>query len=162
MICNCGWKYDGDQHETCPMCGDDPPDYKTGIGMNNHSDEDRAARRYKSLTRNVRPKPISKRRKQRLSSGNGEAPVFEKIWSVRKHKCQNLECREDLPEPARAHYFAHIHSKGARPDLRLDLRNIVLLCLDCENKSCDEGWQSIKLPSPYKEMRDTPPPFNPT
>lgn len=162
MICDCGWKYDEADHENCPKCGKTPKEYAGGIGLPNHSDEDRASRRYESLNRNVRPNPISERRKQRLSSGQGESPVFERIWDLRKHKCQNLECRDDLPEPARAHYFAHIHSKGARPDLRLDMRNIVLLCPTCEKKSCDEGWQSIKLPSPYKEMRDTPPTFSPT
>lgn len=160
MICtDCLWKFP-DSLDRCPNCGKNDHKQKSGIGLTNQSRRKPLARNSKPIQRNVRPKPISKRRKQRISSGAGEKKLFAQIWDVRKHECQNLKCDKKLAQPL-AHYFAHIHSKGARPDLRLHPANIVLLCRDCEIISDQFGFDKIDLPEPYQSMRDTPPRFQP-
>lgn len=69
----------------------------------------------------------------RLKKRNtGEAKLFREIWSERPHVCSC--CGKILAEPMRAGYFSHIHSKGARPDLRLCKDNIELLCLECHSR----------------------------
>jgi len=55
----------------------------------------------------------------------GERAVFLQIWESRPHRCEHCGRSLDLP---RAHYFAHIKSKGNSPNLRLDPKNIRLLC----------------------------------
>lgn len=62
----------------------------------------------------------------------GELALFRQIWANREHRC--VHCGAVLPDPPRASYFSHIHSKGARPDLRLDPSNIELVCTDCHQK----------------------------
>ena len=59
----------------------------------------------------------------------GEAELFKEIWAERAHICSHRG--RQLPSPMRVGYFSHIHSKGARPDLRLCKDNIELLCLEC-------------------------------
>lgn len=154
MICECGWKYKDELR--CPRCGK-VNKYKTGVGMPNHDGHDLARLLYGKKRKAV--KPVSDRRRKRLDETGGERKLFETIWRLRKHQCQNKDCHAKLQTEARAHYFAHIYGKGTRPDLRTDPRNIVLLCPPCEHKSQNEGWKSINLPEPYKTMRDQPPKF---
>lgn len=160
MICKCGWKY---KHEKkCPKCGKSNR-YQTGIGMPNRDGMADASTLYGVPKRRQKSvKRVSQRRRDRLDQTGGERAMFERIWRIRKHQCQNKDCKKKLNHEARAHYFAHIHGKGARPDLRTDLRNVVLLCEGCEYKSQNSGWRSINLPEPYKTMAEQPPPFDPT
>ena len=62
----------------------------------------------------------------------GEKELFRYIWETRPHECEH--CGLPLREP-RAHYFAHIKSKGAYPELRLEESNIKLFCFDFTNSS---------------------------
>jgi 5-methylcytosine-specific restriction endonuclease McrA len=66
---------------------------------------------------------------KRNRSPTGEAKLFYEIWSKRPHYCVN--CKAYLGNEPRAHYFSHIKSKGAYPELRLDPNNIQLLCIQC-------------------------------
>ncbi len=66
---------------------------------------------------------------QARRKSTGEAQLFKEIWMERPHICSH--CGRQLSSPMRAGYFSHIHSKGARPDLRLCKDNIELLCLEC-------------------------------
>jgi len=59
----------------------------------------------------------------------GEAAMFAEIWKERPHVCIN--CREYLGGAAKPHFFSHIKSKGAHPELRLVKSNIQLLCKMC-------------------------------
>lgn len=67
-------------------------------------------------------KPISRK-------PTGERELFIEIWKERPHYCNNC-CRWLGNEP-KAHFFSHIKSKGAYPELRLVKKNIELLCIDC-------------------------------
>ena len=51
--------------------------------------------------------------------------LYAEIWAERPHVCAN--CGVPIYEPL-AHNFAHIRSKGARPDLKYDKANIEILC----------------------------------
>lgn len=51
--------------------------------------------------------------------------LYAEIWEERPHICVN--CGMYVPE-ALAHNFAHIRSKGARPDLKYEKSNIEILC----------------------------------
>jgi hypothetical protein len=66
---------------------------------------------------------MSKRKK------TGEWDMFLEIWSERTHKC--LECNMDLGNKPLPIFFSHILTKGRTPELRLDKRNIELLCAVC-------------------------------
>jgi 5-methylcytosine-specific restriction endonuclease McrA len=59
----------------------------------------------------------------------GEKKMFFEIWEEREHICEN--CLIHLGSEPIVHYFSHIKSKGAYPELRLDKNNIQLLCMDC-------------------------------
>lgn len=54
------------------------------------------------------------------------------IWNSRKHQC--IECLAPLPSPPKKHYFSHLLSKGAHPELRFSPKNIVLHCFVCHQK----------------------------
>lgn len=69
---------------------------------------------------------------QTRRKNTGEAQLFKEIWAERPHVCAH--CGRQLSDPMRAGYFSHIHSKGARPDLRLCKDNIELLCLECHSR----------------------------
>lgn len=73
-----------------------------------------------------------KQRVKKSKTSSGELALFKEIWSEREHIC--CKCGRVLLEPMRVHYFSHIHSKGARPDLRLNKDNIELLCMECHHK----------------------------
>lgn len=75
---------------------------------------------------------IKKRKVVKTKKPSGELALFTEIWFERDHICN--KCGRVLHEPMRVHYFSHIHSKGARPDLRLDKNNIELLCMECHYK----------------------------
>jgi len=66
---------------------------------------------------------------KRRRKPTGEKKIFKEIWEEREHRCINCLCH--LGDEARVHYFSHIKSKGAYPELRLDKNNIQLLCMEC-------------------------------
>lgn len=59
----------------------------------------------------------------------GEKALFQALWSIREHTCEN--CLEPLGNEACAQFFSHIQGKGAHAELRLDPKNIQILCRDC-------------------------------
>ena len=65
----------------------------------------------------------------RRRKATGEKKLFLEIWEESEHICTN--CKIELGYEPRVHYFSHIKSKGAHPELRLDKDNIQLLCMDC-------------------------------
>lgn len=67
--------------------------------------------------------------KGRKKTGEGE--LFLEIWDERPHYCTN--CKDPLGNEPVPHYFSHIKSKGAYPELRLVKTNIELLCLQCHS-----------------------------
>lgn len=67
---------------------------------------------------------IKKKRKT-----TGEKKLFLEIWEERPHFC--VKCGLFLGSEPKVFYFSHIKSKGAHPELRLDKKNIELLCYDC-------------------------------
>lgn len=69
-------------------------------------------------------KPLAKKRKI-----TGEKNLFLELWAERPHICTN--CKAPLGDEPIVHYFSHNHSKGSRPDLRLDKSNITILCKEC-------------------------------
>ena len=70
------------------------------------------------------------RRKLMAKKNKGkEKQMFYEIWQEREHRCTNCKCH--LGNEARAHYFSHIKSKGAYPELKYNKDNIQLLCYDC-------------------------------
>lgn len=61
----------------------------------------------------------------------------KEIWDTRKHEC--FECGRWLAvSPPPKGYFSHVHSKGSRPDLRHEPRNIVLHCFP----KCHRTWET--------------------
>ena len=75
-------------------------------------------------------KKVSHRKRiSRVRKTTGEKDLFLSIWDSRPHVCTN--CGKYLGEEPRAHYFSHIKSKGAYPELRLDPNNCQLLCMEC-------------------------------
>lgn len=89
---------------------------------------------YKRLHGGKRRAEVKRERPKRVKrkEATGEAALFRQIWADREHRC--VRCGRVLPDPPKASYFSHIHSKGARPDLRLDPNNIELLCTECHQK----------------------------
>lgn len=65
--------------------------------------------------------------------------LYKEIWENRPHVCE--VCGEPIPYPV-AHNFSHIHSKGARPDLKYDKANIQLWCstVQREGRGCHDLW----------------------
>lgn len=67
--------------------------------------------------------------------------LYKEIWDNRPHVCE--VCNKDIPYMV-AHNFSHIHSKGARPDLKYDKRNIQIWCSSVQRKGrgCHELWST--------------------
>ena len=94
----------------------------------------RAAKEKK--VRQIARKSIFKKPTQRQKTKwalDGE--VNREIWRDRKHVC--YECETPIHGEPRKIYFSHVHSKGAREDLRHEKANIVLHCPPCHRK-----WES--------------------
>lgn len=84
------------------------------------------------LNKNKKPKEFYKYKRK----PTGEMGLFLAIWQVRPHICTNCKAfLGDEPIPA---FFAHIKSKGAYPELRLQPKNIMLLCFEC-HREYDQG-----------------------
>lgn len=82
------------------------------------------------------PKPLPKKPLKFRRKLTGEGAIFKAVWLTRPHICVN--CKEFLADPARSFYFAHIKPKSTHPELRLDIMNIMLLCLECHT-AYDQG-----------------------
>lgn len=78
------------------------------------------------------------KRKRKIT---GEKGLFLEIWNERPHICSNKNCQKHLGEDPMTYYFAHIKSKGAYPELRLEKSNLALLCLTC-HQAFDFGNRS--------------------
>jgi len=86
--------------------------------------------------------------------------LYAEIWEEREHVCAN--CGYPLSRPI-AHVFAHIRSKGARPDLKFDKDNIELLCSTLVRQDGEIGCHEAihTKPSVYEE-RAKANPHNPS
>lgn len=73
----------------------------------------------------VHDKGKPKKSISKVKKNYGEKLVFEMIWNERPHVC--FVSGRTLNEEAKAHYFAHVLSKGLYPKFRLLKENIVLL-----------------------------------
>ena len=85
------------------------------------------------------PKP--KRTKKQKPNYKG---IYAEIWDEREHRCVN--CGIDIPYQV-VHNFSHKHSKGERPDLKLDKDNIELLC-STVNRNYDIGCHELHHTNP--------------
>ena len=70
--------------------------------------------------------------------------MFREIW--REKFGDNIGycevCGHPIREP-RVHNFSHIYSRGARPDLRYDKRNIQVWCSSLDrDKGCHTLWHN--------------------
>ena len=72
-----------------------------------------------------------RKKKVKFKKATGEKDLFLKIWQEREHVCSNCKC--SLGDEPVVHFFSHIKSKGAYPELRLCESNIELLCLECHH-----------------------------
>ncbi len=82
----------------------------------------------------------------------GEGALFLALWKIRNHTCDN--CLTYLGDEPCAQFFSHILGKGAHPELRLDPRNIQILCNDChyaydfQGKKAFEDRRRVKIQFP--------------
>lgn len=76
--------------------------------------------------------------------------LYKTIWSERPHRCE--VCGYPIHEPV-VHNFAHIHSKGARPDLKMDKSNIRILCSSVNRNDGKRGCHELEHTNPkaFKE-----------
>jgi len=72
--------------------------------------------------------------------------LYAEIWNERPHKCQ--VCGIAIKDPV-VHNFAHIRSKGARPDLKYDKANIRILCSTVNRKE-GIGCHELEHTNPEK------------
>lgn len=125
-----------DEHKKCKECGSPYIQNKTlqlcgeCVYKKNHEGKSRQEVLHEKRKNSVR---LPKRRIQntRKKKPTGEREMFLEIWEERPHVCKN--CGRHLGNEPRAHYFSHIHSKGAHPELRLKKSNVDLLCYDCHH-----------------------------
>lgn len=71
--------------------------------------------------------------------------IYREIWEERPHECSN--CGYPISWPI-AHVFAHIKSKGARPDLKHDKDNIRLLCSSWIREDGERGCHELEHTNP--------------
>lgn len=108
--CVCGSHYiQNKKYWLCPEC----------VFKKNHSGKSRA-------------EVYKERSKKKTTKNSGERLLFLEIWRERPHYCN--KCGTYLGNTPKVHYFSHIKSKGAHPELRLDKNNIEILCLKCHQE----------------------------
>lgn len=73
--------------------------------------------------------------------------LYAEVWNERPHVCEN--CGIPIPTPL-AHNFAHIRSKGARPDLKYEKSNIRLLCIQWNRPDNLVGCHTLEHNHPEK------------
>lgn len=73
--------------------------------------------------------------------------LYREIWEEREHICSN--CGYPIQRPI-SHVFAHIRSKGARPDLKYDKSNIRLLCSTWIRQDDKIGCHELEHTHPEK------------
>lgn len=133
-ICkNCMFKWN--EGELCPMCGVQSKPAR-GVGLKN-----KGGKKYINK--------IGKGRKRRVGK---EMDAFLKIWHERTRMCVN--CGKDIRH-FHPHNFHHLHTKGARPDLRCDAKNIVIVCKGCHDLAHQKGNKELSLPADVREYYDT-------
>lgn len=69
------------------------------------------------------------KRHKKIRSKQSLKTLYLDIWNERKHNC--TVCKKHLWNEPKAHFFAHILSKGAYPSYKYEKENIALLCYDC-------------------------------
>lgn len=69
------------------------------------------------------------KRNKRTHSKQSLKTLYLEIWNERQHNC--TVCKKYLWNEPKAHFFAHILSKGAYPSYKFNKENITILCYDC-------------------------------
>jgi hypothetical protein len=66
----------------------------------------------------------------------GELKLFREIWAERVHQCTHCKIKLEAPDNTGdfVKMFAHIKSKGAYPELRLEKGNIMIHCFECHRQ----------------------------
>jgi len=82
------------------------------------------------------PKKIDRTKRKET----GELEFMKMVWEASAHNCQ--ECGVYLPEFS-PYYMAHILSKGAAPEHRLNPSNIIILCVEHHNQL--DGGDKTKM-----------------
>ena len=107
--------------------------------------EKRGKKTPKPLNRGSKPlkrTPLSKKPTSRLQEARKEDwEVNDRIWATRKHEC--FECQTPLRGVPIKRWFSHVHSKGARVDLRHVEANIVLHCTKCHDMWEDHARENM-------------------
>lgn len=75
--------------------------------------------------------------------------LYKTIWDERPHKCEHCGHPICVSEPI-AHNFAHIKSKGSRPDLKFDKDNIRILCSTWNRHDNRRGCHELEHTNPEK------------
>lgn len=102
---------------------------------------------FKELKAKYQSKPLKRvPLKKKFPKKTGERELFLEIWNERLHYCTNQNCKSYLGEEPLTHFFAHIKSKGAHNELRLDKSNICLLCFYCHYTYDNGDRRKIQLP----------------
>ncbi len=73
--------------------------------------------------------------------------LYREIWNERPHVCEI--CGYPIKDPI-AHVFAHIKSKGARPDLKYEKSNVRLLCSTWIRNDGKTGCHELEHSNPQK------------
>lgn len=99
--------------------------------------------------------------KKKFPKASGEAVIFTMIANTRGNKCQ--VCGKQIIEFG-AGNFSHLLSKGTRPDLRLNPKNILIMCFNMNGSGCHNRYDTIaesklleanyKMWKPIFELRD--------
>lgn len=77
--------------------------------------------------------------------------LYAQIWNERAHVCAH--CGVFISGDPVVHNFAHIRSKGARPDLKYDKSNIRILCSSVNRRDGKRGCHELEHTNPtaYQE-----------
>lgn len=63
-------------------------------------------------------------------AAQGELALYKKLWGERPHKCSIKTCGR-LLAVFNLRYFSHCVSKGSHPELKLNEKDIDILCYPC-------------------------------
>jgi 5-methylcytosine-specific restriction endonuclease McrA len=95
---------------------------------------------------------MSVKRKERTEEDkqllHADDEFYKDIWSSNTHVCAN--CLNNLQQKFERWNFHHLLPKKDYPQFRHDIRNIVILCLECHSK-CETDYDTIPKIRDLKE-----------
>ena len=86
--------------------------------------------------------------------------LYQRIWHERTHECE--VCGVEIPSPV-VNNFAHWKSKGSRPDLKFNPKNIVIMCSSLNSfgrTGCHEAQHTNAKLWAERSNNFTPPKLN--